>query len=255
MRKKLFVVVLAAILAVTAFAHSGRTDSRGGHWNHSTGEYHYHHGYSAHQHTDGVCPYAFDDKTSQSSSSQKKSYEKDYSYLWDDSDSTADISLPEKEPSWIVRMIDRPLFWAISLIIVPFIGLQVFLAIVSIQNKKREKAEHEKFLKEQAEYKQLYEGKMPEELAGMPQGVAIGEDGLPKESTSTEWGDSFTFYVSYKGSAYHKRKGCSGACFKVHACQIGGMRPCQRCFPTAPDLSWYFEYMRIKTIKEKYEIE
>lgn len=37
--------------------HSGRTDGNGGHYNHSTGEYHYHHGYPAHQHRYGECPY------------------------------------------------------------------------------------------------------------------------------------------------------------------------------------------------------
>lgn len=51
----LFLILLS--LALPVLAHSGRTDSSGGHYNRSTGEYHYHHGYSAHQHPDGVCPY------------------------------------------------------------------------------------------------------------------------------------------------------------------------------------------------------
>ena len=56
--KKIIAVVSCLLLAFTcASAHSGRTDSAGGHWNRSTGEYHYHHGYSAHQHPGGVCPY------------------------------------------------------------------------------------------------------------------------------------------------------------------------------------------------------
>tara|TARA_Y100000816_G_C25999514_1_gene522205 strand:- start:686 stop:1006 length:321 start_codon:yes stop_codon:yes gene_type:complete len=36
-------------------AHSGRTDSKGGHFNRKTGEYHWHHGTFAHQHYNGVC--------------------------------------------------------------------------------------------------------------------------------------------------------------------------------------------------------
>lgn len=70
---------MALVLAVTlcigsASAHPGRTDANGGHYNHSTGEYHYHHGYPAHQHTDGVCPYDYDDRTgwNSGSSSQEK---------------------------------------------------------------------------------------------------------------------------------------------------------------------------------------
>lgn len=54
-------------------AHPGRTDANGGHYDRSTGEYHYHHGYPAHQHTNGVCPYDFDDKTGQNSGSSSSS--------------------------------------------------------------------------------------------------------------------------------------------------------------------------------------
>lgn len=68
MRTKLLLFLLICLLIpTTASAHAGRTDSNGGHTNHATGEYHYHHGYSAHQHPDGVCPYDFDDQTGQSS--------------------------------------------------------------------------------------------------------------------------------------------------------------------------------------------
>lgn len=66
-----FSVILALIISVPVSAHPGDTDAAGGHIDHSTGEYHYHHGYSAHQHVDGICPYDFDDKTSQSSSSSE----------------------------------------------------------------------------------------------------------------------------------------------------------------------------------------
>lgn len=62
-------VVVALSLVVTAYAHSGRTDSQGGHYDRSTGEYHWHHGMSAHQHYDmdgdGIldCPYSSKAKT------------------------------------------------------------------------------------------------------------------------------------------------------------------------------------------------
>ena len=75
---------VALVLAVTlcigsASAHPGRTDANGGHYNHSTGEYHYHHGYPAHQHIDGVCPYDYDDRTGWNSGSSSK--EKGLYYL------------------------------------------------------------------------------------------------------------------------------------------------------------------------------
>lgn len=70
--RMLLCIALCLSLPVVAYAHPGRTDSQGGHTNHSTGEYHYHHGYSEHQHYDmngdgyADCPYDFDDRTNYS---------------------------------------------------------------------------------------------------------------------------------------------------------------------------------------------
>lgn len=64
----LFLISISAI-SFSVYAHPGRTDADGGHYDRSTGEYHYHHGYPAHQHPDGICPYDFDDRTGQSSGS------------------------------------------------------------------------------------------------------------------------------------------------------------------------------------------
>lgn len=57
-------ILILLLSFVYVSAHSGRTDSNGGHYNRSTGEYHYHHGKSAHQHEDRdgdgypeYCPY------------------------------------------------------------------------------------------------------------------------------------------------------------------------------------------------------
>lgn len=63
----LFAAALAFALSTTVFAHPGRTDSNGGHYNRKTGEYHYHHGFEAHQHVNGECPFDFVDKTGQNS--------------------------------------------------------------------------------------------------------------------------------------------------------------------------------------------
>ena len=71
----MLVLLLLILFAFTVLAHPGRTDSNGGHYNRSTGEYHYHHGYPEHKHINGECTYNFDDKTgSNSSSSNKNSY-------------------------------------------------------------------------------------------------------------------------------------------------------------------------------------
>ena len=73
MRRFLLSIIFVCVLVLPASAHPGRTDSSGGHYDHSTGEYHYHHGYGAHDHYDMDddgdidCPYDFEDKTGENS--------------------------------------------------------------------------------------------------------------------------------------------------------------------------------------------
>lgn len=61
LRKVITIAICIALMSSVSFAHSGRTDSNGGHKDKNNvsglGSYHYHHGYSAHLHTNGVCPY------------------------------------------------------------------------------------------------------------------------------------------------------------------------------------------------------
>lgn len=68
-----FCIVLVVLSAGFAYAHSGRTDSKGGHHVGGTSEYHYHHGYPAHDHPNGECRYDFKDISNSSSSSSSKS--------------------------------------------------------------------------------------------------------------------------------------------------------------------------------------
>lgn len=60
--KLLFVMAVCFHICFSnAYAHSGRTDGSGGHKDNKNasglGSYHYHHGYSAHLHKNGICPY------------------------------------------------------------------------------------------------------------------------------------------------------------------------------------------------------
>lgn len=56
-------MIIVLMMCASSAAHPGSTDEDGGHHDSSTGEYHYHHGYPAHQHENGVCPYDYDDRT------------------------------------------------------------------------------------------------------------------------------------------------------------------------------------------------
>lgn len=83
--KRLTSIILSIVFAFSSifisFAHSGRTDSNGGHKDNKNksglGSYHYHcGGYPPHLHTNGICPYkqktSNNNTTSSSSSSSSK---------------------------------------------------------------------------------------------------------------------------------------------------------------------------------------
>lgn len=62
MKRVVFLVLFLLIsVPATSFAHSGGTDSNGGHHDYNNvsglGDYHYHHGMGPHLHDGGVCPY------------------------------------------------------------------------------------------------------------------------------------------------------------------------------------------------------
>lgn len=74
----LLIVLSLISIQINAYAHSGRTDSSGGHKDNKNksglGSYHYHcGGHAAHLHTNGVCPYSSSKSSISSSSSSKSS--------------------------------------------------------------------------------------------------------------------------------------------------------------------------------------
>lgn len=79
--KKLFIMFMCACLSFSSFlsyAHSGRTDSSGGHHDYQNksglGSYHYHHGMGPHLHKNGVCPYSTSTSSLSSTKKQSKYY-------------------------------------------------------------------------------------------------------------------------------------------------------------------------------------
>lgn len=80
--KKIVTIVLISVLSIAicniTFAHSGKTDSNGGHKDNKNksglGSYHYHcGGYPAHLHTNGVCPYSSNSSTAANKNSKTTS--------------------------------------------------------------------------------------------------------------------------------------------------------------------------------------
>ena len=263
MRKQLLAFLLAFLLLLspTVLAHSGKTDANGGHYDRSTGEYHYHHGYPAHQHYDmdgdGVadCPYDFDDKTDHSShdGSGESSSQARYG--------TVDPSLPVIQNDE-KKTVDYNLVVAIIVCSIVLISATV-ISIRVVKNKKeaeRQRLEQKReFDAEKARYTKLYSGKTPEELSGAPVDSQLDEHGLPLEIDSKEnWG-KYTVHISDSGKAFHASNKCRGSRMwhpiNVYTALKLNYQPCRICNPEIPDISWVDKCRRIRSIKEQYGID
>ena len=294
-KRLILVLVLCALSVCSVSAHPGRTDSDGGHRDHSTGEYHYHHGYAAHQHTDGICPYDFDDKTgwnngtssSNSDQSPMPIYRPVPPLLTQISSDNKQVDI--KKESNIIHVILKIItsllillgliYMTLGSIIVHLAYSGAFLSLLfSVLNLifhllkkiviifsrileipqyfKKQRAKVRLENEHKAELISMYGGKSLAECSGMPPDVEIGSDGLPKECGADDWGQRYTFYISPKGKSYHCRRGCSNAQIPIHAFTARWKySPCKRCTPQLPDLEWYTKYKQIERIKQNYNID
>lgn len=116
----------------------------------------------------------------------------------------------------------------------------------------------EKFIRYKEQIK-LHEarcrGELPGGVPGMPFGTIIGEDGLPVQiGAKYAWGPKYTFYISKKGSVFHRNPWCSkGTLIAVHAVYLGNRRPCKKCRPIKPDLAWFMPYFGSKKLETQNE--
>lgn len=252
------VLLIFFALALSAGAHAGGTDSNGGHYNSATGSYHYHHGYPAHQHTNGSCPYDFSDNTSESFS-----------------DGVSDLV---------------PWFFVGGTVIV---CIAVLAHSAKSEKEKMERAAEEKTRAEQAERERqkkqralkeeeerlqkeakaraeqeqeeklrnlhnTYDGKHILSFVDIPEGSEIGSDNLPKEVDTTEnWGKLYTFYVTKNGASFHT-KDCRYAYYGRPRNALTVSRdhaPCKLCGAKLPPLEWVEKYRRIKQFATAYKLD
>ncbi len=255
MKKKMCCFALTLLLlAAPASAHSGRSDSSGGHYDRATGEYHYHHGYPAHQHENGICPYDFDDRTGENSGGSGSGSSAT------DSGGGAKSASPDAVTNDSSRFPIPISAIVVGSVIVFFVLLSLFATIPErMQTRKYQQQWKARRNERRKELLDLYGGKTKQEIAsecGMPDGIEIGPDGLPKETSADGWGDSLTFYVSPSGQAYHQRPTCTrSADIPIHAANLEYRSPCHRCFPCVPDMDWYWRYRSILNELERYEIK
>lgn len=258
MNRRLFalaVLLFVLLYCAPSLAHSGRTDANGGHRDSSTGEYHYHHGYPAHQHTNGECPYDFDDKTGWNSGEASKQSVSilDNKTGWSSKEaSKQSVSVAGKE------------FSTDTIIALSGAGVSSAVAIgtgISLSRKKEEiRSIQQNAACRESELRDIISdlgGIKPQKL--IPPGTSIGDDGLPVEDDWREfcrfgWGEKYTFFKTYRSNTYH-RHGCRYAgIYKVHAVNAKKLRPCKKCNPVLPDMDWFSEYNRLVMIKKKYDL-
>lgn len=255
------------ILSPFAFAHSGGTDSQGGH--NSANGYHYHHGYPAHQHENGICPYNFDDKTGQNSgSSSSGSSDSGQNTSYNSSNAYTEA----KSRSHILPVL---IFLSVIILFLYWYKLRKDRVADAEERRKEQerilqeqkqkeyeqqeklRQEREKFEQEKQYYTNIYGGKPIEEFVNIPPHIMIGDDNLPREKTAKEyWGDDLTIFITKNGNKYH-RATCQYGNYPYNIYRLSSYySPCSKCKPIdIPDKSWYNEYLRIQAIKEKYQIK
>lgn len=222
-----------------SFAHSGSLDSNGGHWDRSTNEYHYHHGYEAHQHPDGVCPYNFVDNANRSNgdSSGRTTYKHTTAQQ---KRTTQHSTKPSQNNDYSENSMLTDTFFVAIIILVLVAGIvaicrykkakkkketlktfanvlkydlgkikeeetairQKIYYLLSITRKKNHAAEHIYF-------NELFSKQTLEELCKAPKGIKIINSNIIDESSTEEYG-RYTAYLDYYKQTIHFSPDCTG---------------------------------------------
>ena len=240
MKKISFGLLAVAILfsvCLPVSAHPGRTDSQGGHYDRSTGEYHFHHGYPAHQHVDGICPYDFDDKTGATSGAPTGNPSNGIA-SGEKTDPTGNNGKP-----WIILM---------KGVFIVFAGILAFGAICGVAEKFKDRKQRKKLLP-------IYEGKSISALAGVPDWAEVDKAGYPHtKGVSGRPQDYFLVYVTKTGKVYH-----AVSCRHLHKpvrsmniceAKAHGLSPCSACKPCAEIPAWATEYRKLDILRNRYKI-
>ncbi len=277
----LLVLFLVSIsCCVTAFCHPGKTDANGGHYDNSTGEYHYHHGYPAHQHDDvdgdGVpdCPYEFDDCTgwnsgtnsgSRSYSSSGKSNQ--HSVHGSSHSTFSPIILPiilsivatSVIIHYIKKIVNRRKQRQLLKEGIPKLKQDYCDILLRYQHLKKEgipklRQDYNDILLKYQRLKDLYYSSdllKPEEYAHVPFDSYLDENGLPRQIDAiTPKQDRYNIFVNLNTGIFHKAD-CRHAPYRfVNICEFQKYLckfpyPCRVCHPTLPDVSWVKEYKEL----------
>lgn len=250
-----FILVFCVLFAISTFAHPGRTDSNGGHWDRKNGTYHFHTG-----------EYAGKGSSGSSSSSEYVPFTPPYEpptenpYRTDNADTNAEKWYEIVLPLLVIVCLIVWWVWASirSSVVVDDAytgcGCLLFFALICLSVKLLENYTcvtllaiiiiiilclayyglrklykkidgsidaYERIVNEYISCKSKQEEKEAEYLTfeqmPIPDDCEIGFDGLPKEiCVLIGWGDKFTVYQSRVGNKIHTVRGCCSAFEQKH---------------------------------------
>lgn len=279
--KKYVVLMSVSVLimfSMVAYGHSGRTDANGGHHDYDNvsglGSYHYHHGYPAHLHENGICPYE-SYSSNDTQASKFDTFEGGSMFLkppYNQNSSTIKVEEPEEER---LEELDDGTILAF-LLIAPLICIFIWQISESFVKKKlaerklkkeRLKEEKERLRieaekariaaeKEKTDFIAMYSNKTQTEILKMvqaPEGVHLDKNNLPYKYVDGI--NIYEVYVTSNGKRYHTRT-CRYAYWgtKVNLVQTYKF-PCSMCRPVIDNLIWYREYIEIIRKLKQYGFE
>lgn len=243
-----FFMIYVLIATGSALAHSGRTDSSGGHYNRETGEYHYHHGYPAHQHTDGICPYDFDDRTGETSGSNSDSSSAHVPVVIVPTTDPTPSATPEAENDTVKSGMPLPLI--VSLPIAFIFSIFAVSALAEKISDFRDKRIQQQrdisscFTNIVDAYKNCVNRiiSLNTSVPQLPEYMMI-EDG---HITSSGLPCTDIFYATKNGASYHSKRTCCRNAERIYLPRMLALMPCSKCVKKEPAvIKCYIETNRL----------
>lgn len=268
--KKFFLFFLISIFLFdfVISAHPGKTDENGGHWDRSSGEYHFHSG---------------EYKGKGSSGATKHSEYIPFTPPYDPPtenpyrNNNTDNNKLQLENIGIIKHIISAIKFIVIFLFLLFLACIIIMKIFHdiyesiieplspkcyLNSLKRNLDELQLLKKRRNIYIEEIDTKYSQ--LKIPEQFEIGDDKLPKEKNCNNWGSLFTVYQSYSGNKLHVVQGCSNAFRELHIYNYYQYRNvisqlvCKKCGKnySLPDLKWYENYLEYeKEIKKINEIK
>ena len=276
---------LVMTLPMTALAHPGKTDSKGGHTDWSTGEYHYHHGYSAHQHYDmdgdgkADCPYDFKDATDHRSGSSNSGTGKS-NYITSPTTSATEPPTPSTVPiapktttkKEEAKPVPAWIYWCFGILLIVILVMCKIIRDKDWQMKEQERlfrSREEAQKRDMSKGLEAFHNALVEkygdryiyEISGAPRGDYLDKNLLPHSSSAQKFGrDPYVCYFggnpAWSNVKYHHRT-CRYANehFPVNAYDLRKNRNAQKCMLCScpiPNTDWVDKYRKLYTFMKSY---